>query len=177
MRGTDGEMYGKALELAAKPVAPSRTHDLLRRIENKKGIRLFVAPGNMGEEYLKEYDVSFTVIGTVHSETSALDTQRISDQMVKSGIELLVFVGGAGTARDVYNAIDSKVPVMAVPSGVKVLSSVFAVSARAAAQMVDAFVEGVDVDEEEIAIVEGMTIETLNVLITLIDGSVASVIR
>jgi predicted polyphosphate/ATP-dependent NAD kinase len=150
LKGTDGEMYGKAVELGAKPVAPDRTHDLLRHIENKEGIRLFVAPGNMGEEYIKGHDVPFTVIGTVRSETSALDTKRISDQMVKSGVELLVFVGGDGTARDVYDAIDSKVPVVAVPAGVKVFSSVFAVSARAAAQMVDAFVEGVDVTGEDV---------------------------
>ena len=45
-------------------------------------------------------------------------------------------MGGDGTARDVYDAIDSRAPVVGVPAGVKVFSSVFAVSARAAADMV-----------------------------------------
>lgn len=150
LKGTDGEMYKKALELGAKPVAPKRTKDLLSHIENRDGITLFVAPGRMGEEYVTECDIPFTAIGTVGSESSADDTKRISAEMLNKGIELLIFVGGDGTARDIYDAIDSKVPVVAVPAGVKVFSSVFAVSARAAAQMVDAFMEDVQVTEEDV---------------------------
>lgn len=150
LKGTDGEMHKKALQLGAKPVAPNRTQDLLCHIENKDRITLFVAPGNMGEEYVEGHDIPFTVIGTVRSETSALDTKRISDQMVNSGVELLIFVGGDGTARDIHDAINSRVPVVAVPAGVKVFSSVFAVSARAAAEIVDAFVEGVETTEEDV---------------------------
>jgi predicted polyphosphate/ATP-dependent NAD kinase len=59
-----------------------------------------------------------------------------------------VFVGGDGTARDVCDAIDCQVPVVAVPAGVKVFSSVFAINPRAAAKMVDAFVKGTDLIEE-----------------------------
>jgi predicted polyphosphate/ATP-dependent NAD kinase len=59
-------------------------------------------------------------------------------------------VGGDGTARDIYDAVDSKVPVIAVPSGVKIFSSVFAVSARAAAELLDSFVEGTDCTEEDV---------------------------
>jgi predicted polyphosphate/ATP-dependent NAD kinase len=70
--------------------------------------------------------------------------------MVGRGVELLIFVGGDGTARDIYDEIGSRVTVVAVPAGVKVFSSVFAVSARAAAEMVDAFVDGADVTEEEV---------------------------
>ena len=150
LKGTDGETYKKALELGAKPVTPKRTKDCLYRIESKDDITLFVAPGKMGEEYIEAFDMPFTVIGAVGEETSAEDTKRIAAEMVNRGVELLIFVGGDGTARDIYDAIDSKVPVVAVPSGVKIFSSVFAVSARAAAEMVDAFVEGTDVTEEEI---------------------------
>jgi predicted polyphosphate/ATP-dependent NAD kinase len=70
--------------------------------------------------------------------------------MVNEGIELLIFVGGDGTARDIYDALGAQVPVVAVPAGVKIYSSVFAFSARAAAEMLDAFVEGTDVTEEEV---------------------------
>ena len=150
LKGTDGEIYKRALELGAKPVVPKRTKDLLFHIQNRDDITLFVAPGNMGEEYVRGSDIPFTVIGTVGRETSAEDTKRISDEMVNGGVELLIFVGGDGTARDICDAINSKVPIVAVPAGVKVFSSVFAVSARAAGEMVDAFVEGSDVTEEEV---------------------------
>jgi len=150
LKGTDGPMYEKALELGAKPVAAKRTKDLLSHIERKDEITLLVAPGNMGEKYVRGYDIAFTVIGTAGSETSAEDTKRISDEMANSGVELLIFVGGDGTARDICDAVNSRVPVVAVPAGVKVFSSVFAVSSRRAAEMVDAFVEGSDVSEEEV---------------------------
>lgn len=150
LKGTDGDIYKTALELGAQPVTPRRTKDCLSRIASKDDITLFVAPGKMGEEYVEVLDIPFAVIGTVGEETSGEDTKRIATEMVSRSIELLIFVGGDGTARDIYDAIDSDVPVVAVPSGVKVFSSVFAVSARAAAEMVDAFVEGTDVTEEEV---------------------------
>jgi predicted polyphosphate/ATP-dependent NAD kinase len=104
----------------------------------------------MGERYTSARDIPFKVIGTVGEGTSKEDTKKISKEMVYKGAELLVFVGGDGTARDIYDAIGSTIPVVAVPAGVKVFSSVFAVSARAAAEMVDAFVEGAEVTEEEV---------------------------
>jgi len=150
LKGTDGEMWHRALELGARPVTPKRTNDVLSHIKHRGEFTLFVAPGKMGEKYVKAFDIPFTVIGTVGEETSAEDTKRIAQEMADNGVELLIFVGGDGTARDVYDAIGSKVPVVAVPAGVKVFSSVFAVSARAAAEMVDTFVEGTDVTEEQV---------------------------
>ncbi len=150
LKGTDGETYKKALALGAEPVTPKRTKDCLSHIESKDDIALFVAPGKMGEEYVEAFNMPFTVIGAVGKETLAEDTKRIAAEMVNRGVELLIFVGGDGTARDVYDAIGSKAPVVGVPSGVKVFSAAFALSARAAAEMVDAFLEGADVTEEEV---------------------------
>jgi predicted polyphosphate/ATP-dependent NAD kinase len=150
LKGTDGEMYKRALELGARPVTPKRTDEVLSHIKKKDRITLVVAPGEMGERHIGDCDLPFRVIGTVGEGTSKEDTKRISKEMVSHGVELLVFVGGDGTARDIYDAIRSKVPVVAVPAGVKVFSSVFAVSARAAAEMVDAFVENAEVTDEEV---------------------------
>jgi len=150
LKGTDGEMYKKALELGAKPVTPERTRDVLSHIRNRDRITLFVAPGKMGERHVEGTDMSYKVIGKVGRDTAAEDTKRISEEMVNNGIELLVFVGGDGTARDICDAISSKIPVVAVPGGVKVFSSVFSVSARAAAEMIEAFVESTDLIEEEV---------------------------
>jgi predicted polyphosphate/ATP-dependent NAD kinase len=46
--------------------------------------------------------------------------------------------------------VDAEIPVVAVPAGVKVYSSVFALNPRAAAEMVDAFIEGSDVTKQEV---------------------------
>ena len=150
LKGTDGEMFKKSLELGANPVTPARTKDFLTHIKNKQEIIIYAAPGKMGEEYVKSFDIQLEVIGAVDEETTAEDSKKIAREMFNDGIKLLIFVGGDGTARDIYDAVDSKIPVIAVPSGVKVFSSVFAVSARAAAGLVDAFIEGTDFTEEEV---------------------------
>jgi predicted polyphosphate/ATP-dependent NAD kinase len=150
LKGTDGAMYQRALALGAKPVTSTRTRDLFAHLQHKEDVSLLVAPGEMGEQHVEEFAIPFTVVGEIGQETSAEDTKRIACQMVDQGIELLIFVGGDGTARDVCDAIDSRLPVVAVPAGVKVFSAAFAVSARAAAEMVDAFLEGSTVTEEEV---------------------------
>jgi predicted polyphosphate/ATP-dependent NAD kinase len=121
LKGTDGLMHKRALELGAEPVTPKRTNEVVSHIKKKDSITLVVAPGKMGERYIRDCDLPFKVIGTIGADTSNEDTKRISKEMVNNGAELLVFVGGDGTARDVYDAIRSKIPVVAVPAGVKVL--------------------------------------------------------
>jgi predicted polyphosphate/ATP-dependent NAD kinase len=150
LKGTDGEMFKKSLGLGAKTVTPARTKDFLTHIKNKQEIIIYTAPGKMGEEHVSSFDIQLEVIGTINEETTAEDSKKIALEMLNSGIDLLIFVGGDGTARDIYDAVDSKIPVIAVPSGVKVFSSVFAVSARAAAEILDAFIEGTDITEEEV---------------------------
>lgn len=150
LKGTDGEMHKKALELGAEPISPTRTKDLFSHLKGKEHIALFVAPGKMGEAYIQGTAIAFTVIGNAGGETSVEDTKRIAKQMLSEGIELLIVVGGDGTARDIYDVVGLKVPVVAVPSGVKIFSSVFASSARAAAGLVDAFLKSTEVTEEEV---------------------------
>ena len=150
LKGTDGKAYKRALVLGAQPVTPARTKDLFSHIRRKEEIDLFTAPGPMGEEHIHGFKISSVVVGSVAEITSAEDTRRIAGEMLKQGLELLIFVGGDGTARDIYDAIGLTIPVVAVPSGVKVFSAVFAYSARAAAEMVDAFIEGAHTAEEEV---------------------------
>ncbi len=150
LKGTDGELYRRALELGAEPVTPGRTEEFLSRIQRKDDIALLVAPGKMGTDYVAGFNGPVTVVGEIGEETSADDTRRIATEMVERRAELLIFVGGDGTARDIYDAIDAEVPVVAVPAGVKAYSAVFAVNPRAAAHMVDVFMEGSSVTQQEV---------------------------
>ena len=150
LKGTDGEIYQKALQLGAKPVTPARAMEFLSHIRSRNSIELFVAPGKMGEEYIKDFGIPFTVVGIIGQETSAKDTKRVATDMLAKDVDLLIIVGGDGTARDIYDAVGLKTPVVAVPAGVKVFSSVFAFSTRAAAEMVDAFIAGAEVTDEEV---------------------------
>lgn len=158
LKGTDGRMHKEAVKLGAKPVTPERARQFLSYVKNKDDLHVFVAPQEMGENIVKDFEVRFSVIGSFNNKlTSGDDTKRIAKEMLEKNADLLVFVGGDGTARDVYDAVHLEKPVIGVPSGVKMFSSVFAVNARAAAEIVDAFIEGdtslvegevLDIDED-----------------------------
>ena len=150
LKGTDGDSYTRALAMGAEPVSPARTHEFLSHIRCRDKIRLLVAPGPMGAGCAETAGLDFEVVGEITAQPAAEDTRRIAREMLQAGAELIAFAGGDGTARDIADAVDLRVPVIAIPSGVKVYSSVFAYSPRAAAELLDAFVEGAGVSEEEV---------------------------
>lgn len=150
LKGTDGDIITKARALGAKPVAPERCRLFLSTLNRHDDIQWFSAPAGMGGDYLSLFNQPFVTVGSISQETRASDTLRIAREMLERQIDLLVFVGGDGTARDIYEAVGMRVPVVAVPSGVKVYSAAFAMSPRAAAALVGAFIDGAGVSEQEV---------------------------
>ena len=150
LKGTDGDMYARALSMGAEPVSPARTREFLSCITCRDEIRLLAAPGPMGADHAAAVGLDVEIIGTLAAQTTPEDTKAIAREMLDAGAELVVFAGGDGTARDIADAVDLRVPVIAVPAGVKIYSSVFAYDPRAAAELLDAFVDDADVSEEEV---------------------------
>ncbi len=161
LKGTDGETYKKALALGAQPVAPYRARRFLReykRLGLEKYVKLYVAPHPMGSSIVEEERIPYELTGELKSrETTPEDTKNISRVMVNRGVNIIVFVGGDGTARDIVEAIDKKVPILGVPSGVKMYSPLFAITPEAAAHILEHYVKGnysieevevLDIDEE-----------------------------
>jgi predicted polyphosphate/ATP-dependent NAD kinase len=151
LKGTDGVIYKKAIEMGATPVTPIRASELFSHIKNKENITLLVAPGEMGANIVKDLGIDFKIIGEIGKETTKEDTKRIAKQLVSENIDLLIFCGGDGTARDIFDSIGLKKPVVALPAGVKMFSSVFAINPRAAAEIVDKFIEEeIETQEKEV---------------------------
>jgi len=150
LKGTDGNIVNDAIELGAKPITPERIQTVLRNIKRKEEIIFIVAPGVMGENYINEQEYNFKVIGEIGEITTAEDTKRIAKKMLEKEVDLIIFCGGDGTARDLYDAIDLKIPVIGVPAGVKMFSSVFALNPYTAAEIVDLFIDGVAIQEQEV---------------------------
>jgi len=82
-----------------------------------------------------------------------MDTKKACIEFMKRGVDAIVFVGGDGTARDVYSVVKDRVAILGVPAGVKMCSGVFAFTPRMAAEVIANFdgsvdVEIIDIDEE-----------------------------
>jgi len=159
LKGTDGkEILDKAVNLGAKQVAPERAETFLVELKPiKEEVQLFVGAGLMGENEAKNNNFHYKVFGKQKINTQPEDTVEISKSILKEGVDLLIFCGGDGTARDVLDRVDMQIPVLGVPTGVKMHSAVFAIDPKAAARITIRFLkeqlplweaEVMDIDED-----------------------------
>ncbi|MDP1519845.1 ATP-NAD kinase family protein [Porticoccus litoralis] len=157
LKGSDGrETAREAIRRGSEPRAPQRALRALRMIAetlNLETIQLLTGPGSMGEIVARECGFKPQVVGEVHSgETTPEDTEQVAAAMVSAGVDLLLFVGGDGTARNICNAVPAQQPVLGVPAGVKMQSGVYAITPEAAGELVGLLVRGqlVDIRPQEV---------------------------
>jgi predicted polyphosphate/ATP-dependent NAD kinase len=156
LKGTDGLAYA-ARARGAKPLAATRARACLHLLSPEiEKLLFFAASGEMGEDELKECGLQYTVAYVAAKESSSLDTRLACHAFLENGVDLILFCGGDGTARDVARSAGMR-PILGIPAGVKMHSGVFAISPQAAAELALGFVRGelkareteiVDVDEE-----------------------------
>lgn len=153
LKGTDGKTtLNKAIALGAKPIATQRAETFLTELAPaKQHIKLIVGAADMGENQAKKHGYTYRVIGENKKETTSEDTQSIAKKIAEAGVDLLVFCGGDGTTRDIQKTVDLKLPVLGVPTGVKMHSALFAVSPQAAARVTIRFLwSGLPIREAEV---------------------------
>jgi predicted polyphosphate/ATP-dependent NAD kinase len=145
LKGTDN-ILKEAIAKGAKPIAPQRATEFLKKLmENaeNRNIEVLVCPGIMGEKEAEQGKIPVQVLPMkIGKVTSAEDTRKAVKLLIKANVDLIIFVGGDGTAKDVFDAMkteDITVPVLGVPSGVKMYSGTFAVSPSDAVDVVLAF--------------------------------------
>jgi predicted polyphosphate/ATP-dependent NAD kinase len=158
LKGTDGrKTLRDAIRKGAKPVSPDKGLKYLEELQRRDNrVEVLTAPGSMGENIANQLQLQHESIGRIGRITTSEDSVRIARLMKKTGTDLIVFCGGDGTARDILTSVGQKFPVLGVPAGVKIYSSVFAINPVAAAESTAAFLSGqipkrsgevVDVDE------------------------------
>lgn len=164
LKGSDGvEIQRKALALGAQPQSHLRAAQALEALlPLRDTFELVTPPGAMGDTVARQcgfisHPLPFSSWEEGNS-TSAEDTIRAGRWMADHPVDLLLFAGGDGTARDIFAAVGTQVPVLGIPAGVKIHSAVFATHPRAAGEIAAAYVRGerlelreaevVDLDEE-----------------------------
>lgn len=155
LKGTDGNVE-EARRRGASPLAKNRALITLALLAREPGIHFVTCSGRMGEEAVREAGVQdYQVLYHYHGESSAGDTRQAAIAFKKAGVDLVLFCGGDGTARDIFDAVGRELPVLGIPAGVKMYSAVFAVDPATAAGLVTGYDEPslrdseiMDVDEE-----------------------------
>jgi predicted polyphosphate/ATP-dependent NAD kinase len=159
LKGTDGQLE-EACRRGARPRAPLRASEAMALFSQRcPGVTVFTAGGDMGAGVLAQVGVGHEVVYEPgDARTSASDTHAAAAAMCERGVDCIVFCGGDGTARDILAATEGRVPILGIPAGVKMYSSVFAISTHAAAEVLAAYVSGsasireaaiLDIDEEK----------------------------
>ena len=166
-KGSDGRA-DEARSSGAKDRAGPRmmeaiTH-IFNLIQSKKCLEfdLFVCGGKMGSDWIKEIPFpNMKVIGDWQGKTSAKDTTLAVELLLEEDVDLIMYAGGDGTTRDIIETLESleslELPLIGVPSGVKMYSGCFAEDTLAAAEVLAAWINGdlgfsttevLDMDEE-----------------------------
>ena len=148
LQGSDGEVVQRAArERDGKPRGEERLSIFLQALRTRLGgdfgrLAWCTWGGVMGAQILSSNRVIAQVVGEPAAQTSAQDTQLAVKTLGARYVDLLIFVGGDGTARDVLTAADEHTCVLGLPAGVKMHSGVFAISPSAAADVVAGLAQG-----------------------------------
>jgi predicted polyphosphate/ATP-dependent NAD kinase len=165
LKGTD-DIVDEAVRLGAEPVAPRKALETLsalhgRLSQTSRGceIHWVTCAGTMGAEALEEAGFgTYDVVYGPGRNTDAKDTETAVGKFLEAGVDLILFCGGDGTARDICKAAGRDTPILGIPSGVKMYSGVFGVTPARTAEILIAFLDGrlslaevevLDLDEEK----------------------------
>lgn len=157
LKGSDGQEVRDRLStqsLAETDRALQRARRALQILATaSEFVQISCWAGNMGERTLQDLDLEYNVLGAAGAGlTTASDTRAAVARLVAAGVDLILFAGGDGTARDIYDVIGTRCPVLGIPAGVKMHSGVFAVSPEAAGELLLRLARGglVDVRAQEV---------------------------
>lgn len=150
LKGSDGsDISQQALALGAKPQAQDRSRSCLQSIQAQADqCIIYTAANEMGENLCRDMGFRVEVLAdNTQGATTAEDTEKTVQQLLAHGIDLLLFAGGDGTARNIYQALkklhkDDVLPVMGIPAGCKIHSAVYAVTPKHAGELLSLLIKG-----------------------------------
>jgi predicted polyphosphate/ATP-dependent NAD kinase len=141
LKGSDGEgIAEQALALGAIAKANQRARlalEILRPYQDK--VTVYCADHLMGDDMAKSLGFTTKVIYQANDpkNTTATDTENAVEALLTKSVDILLFAGGDGTARNVCKIVGDKFPVLGIPAGCKIHSGVYAVTPKAAGRVVE----------------------------------------
>ncbi|KXJ55034.1 MAG: ATP-NAD kinase [Colwellia sp. Phe_37] len=140
LKGSDGVgVAEQAIALGATAKSNARASLALEiLLPYKDNMTIYTVSSDMGESTAKALGFTTQVVHQVENKvTTERDTELAVKALIDEGIDLLLFAGGDGTARNVCHIVDDKFPVLGIPAGCKIHSGVYAITPKAAGRVVE----------------------------------------
>ena len=166
LKGTDG-VVEEAVKRGATPVAPDKAALMLRALREARDVygarfqlKWKTAGGLMGERELTDAGWAlgeFEVVYRPPERSSSADTRAACEVLMRTKADLILFCGGDGTARDIFETVGVSIPILGIPAGVKMHSGVFGVNPAIVSEIMQEYlddrlgsslVEIMDLDED-----------------------------
>lgn len=146
LKGSDGrQVQEKAMQKGIMPEAHIKAERALSQLlPLRDDIEIITFAGAMGGDVAAAAGFRVRFVGSEkeYGHTEPADTEELAEAALREEVELLLFAGGDGTARNIYRAIGDKVPVIGIPAGVKIHSAVYAVTPESAGQAALQYLRG-----------------------------------
>lgn len=147
LKGSDGrDIVEQALARGGCPQAQRRASAAMEKLQATKALQCLTASGGMGEDILQALDIAVQVVYQSNPSSTSEDTKQAIRCFVENKVDLIVFAGGDGTARDVLDVLSkekqSSIPVIGIPAGVKIHSAVYAVTPVHAGELIKLIADG-----------------------------------
>jgi len=142
LKGSDGEnIRAQAFALGAEQRAIARVERCLKMLQEfTNDIHIYCFASDMGETAAKECGFNYSLVGRAQKHPSnAQDTLAATKALIAESVDIILFAGGDGTARNIADALQQagaeQQVVLGVPSGVKMHSGVYAITPEAAGEI------------------------------------------
>jgi predicted polyphosphate/ATP-dependent NAD kinase len=145
LKGSDGKaIREQALNAGAEQLAMDKAGVALRQIKgHESDIVVYTASGDMGEDVARSLGFEVEIVYTPQQQqTEDIDTQNLASVLLEHDVDLILFAGGDGTARNLYSVLENKIPVLGIPAGCKIHSGVYAITPRAAGTVLKQVITG-----------------------------------
>jgi predicted polyphosphate/ATP-dependent NAD kinase len=145
LKGSDGaQIRQQALQMGAIPQANNRMRQALEVLQPLRDqLEIITVAADMGADLATQMGFDVRVIYTPQqTQTEALDSENAACLMLAESVDLLLFAGGDGTARNICHIVGEQIPVLGVPAGCKIHSGVYGVTPRASGMVVEKLIKG-----------------------------------
>ena len=162
LKGTD-HVVEEALRRGAVPGSEKRAETALRELlPYKDELLICTGAGHMGGELAQRMgfrtevlpvgtdtgaaktpaDTDIPAASAFCFATAGSDTIALGKRLLNEQADLLLFAGGDGTARDIYQAVGTELVCVGIPAGVKIHSPVYAKNPGAAGKLAAMWMSG-----------------------------------